>query len=269
MLMVSTFFASATKQRNQLILFDFSLARAPLDNKRVGTPGYIDPFLPNRKPQRWDLAAERYSAGVTLYEMSMGLGCLPQWGTGKSDEAMTEDELVIDAEKFDSSVRGGIVEFFLTALHRDPKKRFDNAEEMRWAWQQVFKEAEGRKVVTSTGEEVDLSVTLDQVDLKTPIAALGLSTRARNALERANILTVRDLLQIPIVDLHMMRGVGNQTRQEIIRFVAELRERFPSVEAARAVTATTTTIEEIGIPSLDLLEQRVPGARSAKKESEW
>jgi hypothetical protein len=77
--------------------------------------------------------------------------------------------LVIDAEKFDSSVREGLVEFFLTALHRDPAKRFANAEEMRWAWQQVFKEAEGRKVVTPTGEEVDLSVTLDQVDLKTPI----------------------------------------------------------------------------------------------------
>ena len=199
----------------------------------------------------------------------MGLDCLPQWGTGKSDEAMTEDELVIDAEKFDSSVREGLVEFFLTALHRDPTKRFDNAEEMRWAWQQVFKEAEGRKVLTATGEEVDLSVTLDQVDLKTPIAALGLSTRARNALERANILTVRDLLQIPIVDLHMMRGVGNQTRQEIIRFVAELRDRFPDIEAPRPATATATTTEVAGIPTLELLEQRVLGARSAKKESEW
>ena len=31
---------SLTKQRNQLILFDFSLASAPLDNIRVGTPGY-------------------------------------------------------------------------------------------------------------------------------------------------------------------------------------------------------------------------------------
>ena len=260
---------SLTKQRNQLILFDFSLTGAPLDNIRVGTPGYIDPFLPNRKPQRWDLAAERYSAGVTLYEMSMGLDCLPQWGTGKSDEAMTEDELVIDAEKFDSSVREGLVEFFLTALHRDPTKRFDNAEEMRWAWQQVFKEAEGRKVLTPTGEEVDLSVTLDQANLKTPIAALGLSTRARNALERANILTVRDLLEIPIVDLHMMRGVGNQTRQEIIRFVAELRERFPNIETPRPATATATTTEVVGTPSLELLEQRVLGARSAKKESEW
>src|SRR6516162_5892378 len=56
---------SLTKQRNQLILFDFSLSRAPLENIRVGTTDYSDPFLVNRKPQRWDLAAERYSVGVT------------------------------------------------------------------------------------------------------------------------------------------------------------------------------------------------------------
>lgn len=259
---------SLTKQRNQLILFDFSLTGAPLDNIRVGTPGYIDPFLVDRKPQRWDLAAERYSAGVTLYEMSAGLGVLPQWGDGRSEPAITDAELVIAAEKFDANVREGLTEFFHSALHRDPKKRFDNAEEMRWAWQQLFKEAEQRKVRTPTGEEVDLSVSLDQVDLKTPIAALGLSTRACNALERANILTVRDLLLIPVVDLHMMRGVGNQTRQEIIRFVAELRDRFPDLDTERPATVTAEEVET-GIPPLELLEQRVLGARNAKKEAEW
>ena len=38
---------SLTKQRNQLILFDFSLARPRLDNINVGTEGYRDPFLVN------------------------------------------------------------------------------------------------------------------------------------------------------------------------------------------------------------------------------
>ncbi|MCR9296774.1 MAG: protein kinase, partial [bacterium] len=84
---------SLTKKRNQLILFDFSLTGVPLDNIRVGTPGYIDPFLLNRKPRQWDDAAERYSAAVTLYEMSAGLGVLPQWGDGKSDPAVTDAEL--------------------------------------------------------------------------------------------------------------------------------------------------------------------------------
>ncbi len=92
---------SLTKQRNQLILFDFSLTGAPLENIRVGTPGYIDPFLPNRKPLRWDLSAERYSTAITLYEMATGFGILPLWGDGKSDPAVTDGQLNLDAEKFD------------------------------------------------------------------------------------------------------------------------------------------------------------------------
>ena len=102
---------SLTKQRNQLILFDFSLVRAPLDNINVGTEGYRDPFLKLRKPPRWDLAAERYSAAVTLYEMTLGHGVLPLWGSDKSDPALTNDKLVLDAEKFDPSARDGLVRF--------------------------------------------------------------------------------------------------------------------------------------------------------------
>jgi len=259
---------SLTKQRNQLVLFDFSLARAPLDNVRVGTSGYTDPFLVNRKPRRWDLAAERYSVGVTLYEMTLGEGVLPQWGDGKSDPALTDDELVLDAEKFDPSVREGLVEFFLTALHREPSQRYDNAEEMLRTWRQVFDESEQRKIKIPGGEEVDLAVTLEQADLKTPIAALGLSTRARNALERAEVLTVRNLLEFPIGSIHVMKGVGNQTRQEIIRFISELRERFPTIEAVRPKTEPATD-EITGPPSLEVLQQRVVGIRSPKKEAEW
>jgi serine/threonine protein kinase len=89
-----------TKQRNQLILFDFSLSGAPLDNIRVGTPGYIDPFLPNRKPMRWDLSAERYSAAVTLYEMAAGFGA-PARPTSLRPEAVR----IVDE---DARVRGQV-----------------------------------------------------------------------------------------------------------------------------------------------------------------
>ena len=260
---------SLTKQPNQLILFDFSLTSAPLDKIRVGTPGYLDPFLPNRKPPRWDLAAERYSAAVTLYEMSTGYGVLPIWGDGKSDPAFTQDELSLDAEKFDASVREGLVLFFQTALHRDPQKRFDNAEEMRWAWQRVFKETDQHQVRTPSGQEVDLRVTLDQVELKTPIAALQLSTRARNALERANILTVRNLLLTPIIQLHTMRGVGNRTRREITDFVAELRERFSDLTEEGGRRKDETEHDEDAVPALEQLAQRVFGIRHPKREEEW
>ena len=259
---------SLTKQRNQLILFDFSLVRAPLDNLNVGTEGYRDPFLKLRKPPRWDLAAERYSAAVTLYEMTLGHGVLPQWGSDKSDPALTNDQLVLDAEKFDPSVRDGLVQFFGKALHREPDQRYGNAYDMQTAWRQVFNEAEQRKFTTATGEEIVLGVSLDQATLGTPVSALGLSTRAHNALERANVITVRDLLNFPIGEIHLMRGVGNQTRQEIIRFVGELREKFPNVEALKPKDETAAE-ESVGPPSLEVLHHRVVGVRNPKKDGEW
>lgn len=260
---------SLTKQRNQLILFDFSLTAAPLDNIRVGTAGYIDPFLPARKRVSWDSAADRYSATIVLFEMSAGLALLPTWGDGKSDPSLTDAELQLDAEKFDPAVRLGLVEFFRKALHRDPEKRFDNADEMKWAWQKVFRDAEDRRVQTASGTAVKLGLALHEVELRTPIAALGLGSRATNALERASILTARELLLTPIMQLHMMRGVGNQTRREITEFVARLRQRFPDITEDSPPRKLESEEDETHIPSLETLKQRVFGSRNPRKEAEW
>jgi serine/threonine protein kinase len=55
-----------------LVLFDFSLSNTPPDQLRCGTAQYLDPFLSDRKPPRWDLQAERFSLAMTLYEMATG-----------------------------------------------------------------------------------------------------------------------------------------------------------------------------------------------------
>lgn len=256
------------KQRIQLILFDFSLAKVPLENINVGTEGYRDPFLKQRKPVRWDLSAERYSAGVTLYEMTFGAGVLPKWGSGKSDESLTDDELVVDAEKLDPGIREGLVSFFRKSLNRDPEQRYDNAYDMQTAWRQVFKEAEQRKITTASGDEIELGVSFEKATLGTPVAALGLTTRARNAMERANVVNVQDLLRFPINDIRYMRGVGNQTRQEILKFVRKLRVRFPNVEAV-APKDPTSFDETSGPPSLEALQLRIVGLRNSKKDDEW
>ena len=101
--------------------------------------------------------------------MTLGAGVLPQWGDGKSDPALTDDELEIDAEKFDPSVRDGLVEFFQKALHREPEERFDNADEMRWAWQEGLQG--GRDSGRSRRRPARKSISacpLEQADLKTP-----------------------------------------------------------------------------------------------------
>lgn len=262
-----------TKGRCQLVLFDFSLGMAPLEHIQVGTEGYRDPFLKNRKPPRWDLAAERYAAAVTMYEMTLGAGVLPQWGEGKSDPALTDDELVLEVEKFDASVRDGMAAFFQRALHREASSRFDNAEKMRKAWAKVFDDADRPTVKTPHGE-VPLAVSLEATDLKTPISVLDLSTRARNVLERADVLAVRDLLAFPPGDLHVMRGVGDRTRKEIVDFVVKLRDRFPDFVAnARPKTDESggEAPETLGPPGLEVLANRIMGGRHLRqdREGEW
>ncbi len=195
--------------------------------------------------------------------MTLGHGVLPHWGSDKSDPALTDDKLVLDAEKFDPSVRDGLVDFFPKALHREPEERYGNAYDMQTAWRQVFKEAEQRKITTTSGEEIVIGVSLDEATLGTPVSALGMSTRARNALERANVITVVELLRFPINDIHMMRGVGNQTRREIIRFVGELRHRFPNVLANKSDDQTPIDVLTEP-PSLEVLHHRIVGFRNPK-----
>ena len=72
----------------RLVLFDFSLSRAPTENIQAGTRPYLDPFLADRKPPRWDLHAERYAAAVTLHEMLAGTP--PVFGDGLTDPRVTE-----------------------------------------------------------------------------------------------------------------------------------------------------------------------------------
>lgn len=256
---------SLNKQQNQLILYDFSLTSAPLDNLLVGTTDYRDPFLKNRKTGKWDLAAERYSAGVTLYEMALGHDQLPKWGKENvPDPASTNDELILDEEKFKPSVREGLTKFFRKALNRDPEKRFDNAREMRFEWQKIFQDADNQTIKTPSGQEIVTSITIDQAELDTLVAALDLSARARDALDGLNITTVKDLLKRPSTDIHMMPGVGDQYRREIIGFIADLRDKFPDVTGKKS-----SVNDDDSVPNLERLYSRVLGARSGKTELEW
>ena len=83
----------------RLVLFDFSLSRAPAENIQAGTRPYLDPFLADRRPPRWDLHAERYAAAITLHEMLAGAP--PVFGDGLTDPSVTDDEATIALERFD------------------------------------------------------------------------------------------------------------------------------------------------------------------------
>lgn len=217
--------------RLQLVVFDFSLARTPAENLTAGTPPYLDPFLPNRKPARWDLYAERFAAAMTLYEMAVGQ--LPIWGDGKASPAALEVEVTVEREAFDPMVREGLAEFFLKALSRDHRQRHDNAEEMLRAWRAIYEEA-AADPLTGKESESTLAAVAMAATPQTTMAELGYSTEAQEQLERMDIRCVRDLLSVDRVKFRLLRGVGNRVRLEITRTAQELARRRPDLTRERA-----------------------------------
>ena len=196
----------------------------------------------------------------------MAAGVLPRYGDGKSDPALTDDELSVEAERFDPSVRDGLAAFFRKALDRDPARRFDNAEEMLRAWRELFLLAERETVTTPGGGEVALRIELDQADPETLVAILGLSTRATNALDRVGVTTVRQLLDLPVGDVRFMRGVGKKTRDEIIAALDHLRKRFPKPpEGRRPEDRPAHEPEDPATLDLDALRRKLLGAAPGSK----
>jgi serine/threonine protein kinase len=255
----------------RLILFDFSLSRTPIDNIRAGTIPYLDPFISLRKPPRWDLTAERFSVAMTLYEMATGT--LPKWGDGQSNPEVLDCEVMIRSELFDPQLRESMTAFFKKALKRNYKERFDNASEMLRAWRDLFREVEA---VAVAQKEINLDEAIRNVTLNTEVNTLGLSTRALNALDRLHVITISDLLSVPLRRVYRMAGVGSKTRNEIKNLVNALRVKFPEVELLNRTTSRSSTTEsstsaneELGfkIASVDLIARQVGGFGIKSKES--
>lgn len=247
----------------RLVLFDFSLSRTPVDSIRAGTVPYLDPFLPLRRPPRWDSSAERFAVAVTLYEMATGT--LPKWGDGQSSPDMLDCEATLSPEFFDPNLRESMLAFFEKALRRDYRQRFDNCEEMLREWRRIF-EGIDKPVSGTTEGDFDRTSAIENATLSTQIVSLGLSTRAANALDRINVITVRELLLVPLNRIYKLRGVGNKTRREIADLVNTLRPRFPDLEQQpHTIIETTTETEgaDIEVASVDLIAQQAAkvGAR--------
>ena len=87
----------------------------------------------------------------------------------------------------------------------------------------------GQRALGSAAEEPDdgaSAIALDQVRPETPVDALPLSARARNALDRAGVATVAELVLLPRNQLSVVRGVGTFVAREIVTLADALRVRF-------------------------------------------
>ncbi|MEU8004185.1 BREX system serine/threonine kinase PglW [Catellatospora sp. NPDC049111] len=206
-----------------LCVFDFSLAATPVDQLLAGTPGYLDPFLGPPRRQRYDPAAEWFAAAVTLYEMATGK--LPRWGDG-ANPVVVRDEVTLDPSVFPDRIADRLVAFFAKALARDAPARFDTVEKMTDAWRVIFKDI---PEAGTSAVDVPLAANLTR---ESPIDGLGLTDRARSALNRLGVHSVSELLDYEPSALTRAKGVPDATRKEILAQARALRTIMQPVAPA-------------------------------------
>ncbi|MBK1646158.1 serine/threonine protein kinase [Thiocapsa imhoffii] len=230
-----------------LVLFDFSLAGISPENFSAGTLAYLDPFIRDPGRRRWDDYAERFAAALTLYEMASGR--LPNWAESAGLPPLIEGALEIDPAVFDPSVREGLTAFFRSALARDVKARFGNAEDMLRAWRQLFHQATLETTRhPPTGAEPS-RCPISEAQLDTQIGLLPLSAQALDTLSRLNVNSVAELIRLPRNELVRMTGVGTKTRRELSEVVAALQTRLAPPEPLRPEVARSEPGR--GIPAAD------------------
>lgn len=210
--------ATPERAAPRLVLFDFSLAGAKLESTEVGTPLYRDPFLVERS--QWDDWADRWSASVTLYEIVTGK--LPQWGDGLTNPAFVDEaELDLRTELFPAAVREPLESFFRRAFASSVSDRWSSALDMHDAWLAVFETTVGPE------ELPDLtSVTLD-----TRINTLDLGDLAAEALDRLDVFTVGDFLDLQPQTTTFQAGTSGAVRKKLRRLREALEAMFPVGES--------------------------------------
>jgi serine/threonine protein kinase len=203
------------KKKRHLYLFDFSLSSIDPKDVRAGTPAYRDPFLPLRG--RWDDAADRYAAAMTLYELLTGER--PRWGDEDIASA-TEGPITIAAERFDASVRDRLARFFLRAFARTAEERFGSADDMRSEWAACFSTHRSILPAAASGTADGVLAPLPgDLSLDTLVRTLPLADVIKSALDRRGVLSVRDLLQLRADEYFMIRGIGRAGGRQIAALV--------------------------------------------------
>ncbi|HYN29647.1 MAG TPA: hypothetical protein VES95_07235, partial [Dermatophilaceae bacterium] len=220
--------AGSRDRAKHLVLFDFSLSRAPASAVTAGTPPYLDPFLTGTRAT-YDSAAERYAASVVLFEMASG--GTPVYGDPVAHPAAVPDEATVTADMFDPAVAPALVAFFDRALARDATRRHHTAADMLAVWRAAFPQ----EITTVAADADELAAAATPT---TALARAGLSARALSAIEPLSLTTVGDLIVVDPIRLARLAGVAAPTRTEINSRAKQWRIAHPA-GVRRAAPGTT------------------------------
>jgi serine/threonine protein kinase len=189
----------------RLVVIDFSLARGPAVQSRMGdVPTFGGTYEwrdPSGEPPGH--ATDRYAAAMCLFWLHAGRhpfdGHAPE--PGEAPE--------IDPGDLEPEALAG---FFAKALSPEPADRFRNARGMRDA----YLAAVGAPVGVEGTSRVPLTT-------ETPLADTTLSPRAVRTLAAAHVRTVGELLAVE--DLERIPGLGARLAERVRELVEEARQR--------------------------------------------
>ena len=221
-----------SSHRPRLALFDFSLSQHRSDDRRSGTPPYLDPFIgPRFARPAYDSAAERFAVAATLFVMATGAE--PAWGDGISAPEAITDEVTVDSAMFEGPSAAKMRDFFARALARDAASRYDDIPDMARAWRRLFRT--GTTTIHGTNvDDADRDEAAARATAATALTDAGLSAYAVSAAHRLGCETVGQLLALNPVTINNARGIGDATRKEL---QARLRQWRPRV-------STDTTVDD-------------------------
>jgi serine/threonine protein kinase len=234
------------RREPHLVLFDFSLAGARAEDLAAGTPPYLEPFL-EQHGRRFDLAAERYAAAVTLHEMATGE--TPLWGDGQTDPSYLPEgvEATLLVEAIDPEIRGPVSEFLARALRRDVAQRFDTADDMGRAWLEAFAGWDAEETdspdVGAAGAEPGATATVtlpETLSLDDPITSLNVSRKTLSAMRKVGAERIREVAGLDAALVNRTRGVSVKTRKTVLRLRSAILQRFAD-ELAEQSTPTPST----------------------------
>ena len=212
-------FTTQAKKARHLALYDFSLSAGSVESVQTGTPEWRDPWVHVRG--RWDAHADRYAAACVLYRMLAGTR--PQ----VAESGIDAGQVRVEAERFDPAIRDRLKDYFRRCFAENVADRYDQTETMRTDWLALF----AQPAIAGPSEESVNSDDLGKARLNTLVESLPFSARAKNALDRAGVVIVEHLLQLPRNHLSAIRGVGHQVAKEIVEIATLLGERLDAATA--------------------------------------
>ena len=154
-------------------VMDFGIAQLPGndtggDGTAVGTAYYISPEQAGGNVV--DARSDIYSFGVVLYEMATG--CLPFTGATPSEIARRQvQDTPMPPRALNPGIPIGLEQLILTAMQKNPDRRFTSAEEMLRAVDKLTKKNDhvfedfGKTAVTAAGERRKLAGQMGQLPL--------------------------------------------------------------------------------------------------------